>query len=523
MLKEYFVVVRDPADKEILRQELMADDGIDPVPPRPVELVDGMIFSDHNAIFLLSDEEAEKLRSDIRVIDVHLKPDEMGFRIRPFGTRTGIYNKAPTQMSTTHKNWALARCISATENFGLNNNTLTNYTFNLTGKGVDVIIVDTGVESNHPELAVNPDGTGGSRVVDYDWTQHGVITSAPTGGFLGDCDGHGTHTASVVAGNTCGWAPDARIYTLRTVPSTGGTERDITDDRILGLVDDLQAWQTIRLFHQSKSVDPQTGYKRPTVVNASYGYFNQYRSVTNISHRGTLYTTSTTTSLFGTIGVNAPNATFSEGLHGARVTALDTEVQSCIAAGVIVVGAAGNDGHKIDVPGGLDYDNYWIRSGSFLSYYHRGATPGSAPGVMCIGSISYSLAEHKINYSCTGPRITLFAPGAAIAGASEPNISSSMFVQDPRNTTYWLTKKSGTSEASPQVAGVAALLLELRPYITGTQVTSLIQGMSAKNMLDENFYIGQTGTYTNYGSLQNGPNYYLYMSINSPSPPITIS
>lgn len=514
MLREYFVVVERPEDKEIIRQELMADDGLDPVPPRSVEVVNEMIHSEHNAIFLLTDEEAEKLKSDIRILDVHLKPSEMGIGIRPFGTRTGNYNKDPSSMLNTHKNWGLARCISTTENFGASN-TLTSYTFNLTGKGVDIIIVDGGVEPNHPEFAVNADGTGGSRVIDYDWTQHGVITSVPTGGFLGDVDGHGTNVATIAAGNTCGWASEANIYSLRTVPSTGGIEYDITDGRVLGLVNDLEAWQTIRLFHQSKPVDPNTGFKRPTIVNASYGYFDRYRSVTDIYYRGVTYTTSTTTAIYGTIGVNNGN---SSGTHGFRFSALDVEVQSCIANGVIVCGASGNDFHKVDVPGGLDYDNFWVRSSSFLSYYHRGSSPSAVTGVICVGSISYSLPEHKINYSCTGPRVDIFAPGTIIAGGAESGGAS---VPDPRNGLYYLNKKSGTSMASPQVAGVVALLCELRPYITGTQVTKLLQDLSISNMLDEGFY-GGSG-YTNFGSMQGAPNSYLYMPFNSPNPPLTIS
>ena len=41
------------------------------------------------------------------------------------------------------------------------------------------------------------------------------------------------------------------------------------------------------------------------------------------------------------------------------VSYVDLAVDNAPAAGVIMVGAAGNFGHKIDVPGGLDYDNYW--------------------------------------------------------------------------------------------------------------------------------------------------------------------
>lgn len=512
MFKEYFVVVAEPRFKEELRQELMADDGIDPIPPRSVDCVNEMPASEFNSIFKLTDEEATKLRSDPRVLDVHLTAQEQGMKIGIHGTRTGNFNKTAGSMATTDKNWGLARCISATENFGAAS-TLNTYTFNLTGKGVDIIIVDSGVEPNHPEFAVNADGTGGSRVVNYDWTVHGAIPSAPTGGFLGDCDGHGSNCASIAAGNTCGWAPGAAIYSLRTVPSTGGVEYDITDGRVLGLVDDIQAWQSIRLFHLAKSVDPTTGYKRPTIVSASYGYFREYTNVSSITHRGVTYATGATSGIFGTIGSAQGN---SQNTHGARYTALETEIRSCIANGVIVVAAAGNDYHKIDVVGGLDYNNYWTNSTGSIFYYHRGGAPGSATGVICVGAISFSLPEHKYNFSNTGPRIDIFAPGGPIAGAGESGVSAN-YKQDPRNTTYWLTKKQGTSQATPQVAGVSALLLELRPWMTGTNFTNLIKGLAINNMLDETFY-GQTGTYTNFASVQGGPNNYLYMPYNDPDP-----
>ena len=102
-------------------------------------------------------------------------------------------------------------------------------------------------------------------------------------------------------------------------------------------------------------------------------------------------------------------------------------------------------------------------------------------------------------------------------------------VQDPRNTLYYLNKIGGTSQASPQVAGVAALLTQARPWMTATDVLNIITATSVKNLLSETFYWDydvqnhvttyaavSTGTYTNLSSLQGAINGYLYMPFNQP-------
>jgi subtilisin family serine protease len=102
-------------------------------------------------------------------------------------------------------------------------------------------------------------------------------------------------------------------------------------------------------------------------------------------------------------------------------------------------------------------------------------------------------------------------------------------VQDPRNTAYYLNKIGGTSQASPQVAGVAALLTQARPWMTATDVLNIITATSVKNLLSETFYWDydvqnhvttyaavSTGTYTNLSSLQGAGNRYLYMPFNQP-------
>ena len=517
-MNEYFVVVTDPQYKEEIHQELLAAHGTDPIPNRPVACEDEMPFSEYNGIFLLTDAEAEKLLTDPRISDVHLSPSAVGAIRKHFGTRTAQYDKSASTMTNVMKNWGLGRCISPVNNFGAGTSTST-YTYNLTGAGVDVIMMDTGVEPNHPEFAVNADGTGGSRVVDFDWTQLGAITSVPTGGFLGDCDGHGSNCASIAAGNTQGWASNAAIYSLRVVSSgIGATDYDITDGRQLGIVDEFQAWQSIRLFHLAKPIT-SAGYRRPTVVSCSYGYFTPYCTggpMTSITYRGTTHVTNTTTgyaNLYGTIG-GADN-TFG-GEHGYRYSAIDADVGSAIAAGVVVVGAAGNTVHKIDVPTGPDYNNYWTSSVYGPYYYHQGSSPAAANGVITVGAISHTLPEHKISYSCTGPRINVFSPGNLIMGAYSSSTYSFNSVQDPRNSLYWLNKLSGTSMACPQVTGVAALALELRPQYTATDVLNFISGTSAKNLLNETYY-GGSG-YTQYAGLQSASNNYLYMPFNLPNP-----
>ena len=56
-----------------------------------------------------------------------------------------------------------------------------------TGSGVKLAIVDTGINSSHSEFA-------GRTISGYDF-------STGTGGYSSDVDGHGTHVASIAAGN----------------------------------------------------------------------------------------------------------------------------------------------------------------------------------------------------------------------------------------------------------------------------------------------------------------------------------
>ena len=509
---KYYVVVDNPDAKEEVHSELQSEIGTSTVPMRPVNCEDSMPGSLHNGLFWLTEEEAEALKLDERVRDVHRIPEEEGIFPKRNGVRAGVFDKT-SSINASMRNWGLNRCINNYNNFGVAGSTSTNYTYNLDGTGVDIIIMDTGVSANHPELAVNADGSGGSRVVNHDWSQYGYL-STPTGGFLGDCSGHGTNVASIAAGNTCGWASGAAIYTMRM--TTDGSYLDITTGATLGLLNELQCWQTIRAFHLAKT-PTSTGYVRPTIVNCSFGYSTTYSSLASITYRGTTYTTATTNGAYGTIGVSQGGL----GDHGFRYAAEEADIQSCIAVGVIVVGSAGNNNHKIDVSTGTDYNNYWTSTGSTIRYYHRGSSPGSCPGVICVGAISTTIPEHKISFSSTGPRVDIFAPGYVIMGAySSGTYTATLLdtrgsVSDPSSGhNYYLDKISGTSQAGPQVAGMAALLVQARPWMTATNVLNFIKASALKGQLNENYYVGETGTYTNFASLQGAGNYFLYMPFN---------
>ena len=185
-----------------------------------------------------------------------------------------------------------------------------------------------------------------------------------------------------------------------------------------------------------------------------------------------------------------------------------TGVQTCALpisnAGVILVGAAGNAGHKCDVSGGLDYNNYWT-DGIDNYYYQRGMSPTMATGMISVGAEANSLTEEKAYYSESGPRVNLYAPGQMIMGAYANKSFVTAAVTDPRNSSYYLNKISGTSQACPQVTGLLACVLQARPTMTPAQALEFILNYAVSGDLV------QTGasSYSNTTDLQGGANLIL--------------
>ena len=86
------------------------------------------------------------------------------------------------------------------------------YSSNLTGVGVHIYMIDTGIDPTHREF-LNADGTG-VRVVSGEWSYDGTNNT-------NDCEGHGTATASLAGGRTLGTAPNATLHAIRACDCSG--------------------------------------------------------------------------------------------------------------------------------------------------------------------------------------------------------------------------------------------------------------------------------------------------------------
>jgi subtilisin family serine protease len=265
----------------------------------------------------------------------------------------------------------------------------------------------------------------------------------------------------------------------------------------------------IKGWHNNKPVDPALGYKRPTVVNMSWSYISTFSNINGGVYRGTSWTGTSIQPSYGMIGNGS-------GYYGVRVDSVEVDVAELLAAGVVLCGSAGNYYQTLDVPGGLDYDNYFNQTGVGQRYYMRGGSPSSSPGVICVGNVSTVAdnPEEKNGSSESGPRVDVWAPGTNIVSTTSNTNRFGATTAYPFNSNYKIMSISGTSMASPNVAGVAAQLLQVYPTATPAQIRQKIIDTSTANML---YTTGQSTDYSNSRSLHGGPNRYAYQAFNTAS------
>jgi len=199
-----------------------------------------------------------------------------------------------------------------------------------------------------------------------------------------DCHGHGTHVASTAVGDRFGLADDAVVVPVRVLDCGGGAT---TSGVVAGL-----DWI---LTHDADG--------RRGVVNLSLG--------------------------------------------GPTSPALDDAVADLVAAGFVVVVAAGNENQNA-----------------------CNVSPAREPSAITVAATNS--ADARPWFSNTGSCVDIFAPGVDIIAAG---IGS-----DDDTATY-----SGTSMASPHVAGAAAMILALDPSATPADVRATLVNESIDGIISD--------------------------------------
>ena len=303
-----------------------------------------------------------------------------------------------------------------------------------TGKNVIVAVLDSGTNTNHLDLK------------DHLWT--GYIDTNKDGtpdtyvngwNFISDNSnitddyGHGTHCAGIVCGDgtaivTTGIAPDASLMTVKTINRTGGGS-------VAQMLKGVQ-------FAVENGAD---------VLSMSLGFKN-----------------------------NQLTTTQKEEIRAA--------FDNVLAANVVVCAAAGNDGDTYGAPNNVDYPAAcpapWRNPDQTLE--------GGVSSVICVGA-------HDLNESSRGPSTWEgtsyndypYNEGASM-GLIRPDISAPGYIirstKYSQNDIYEL--KSGTSQATPCVAGVIALMLEKNSNLTPAQISQIIEETATSKPETKNNRVG---------------------------------
>ncbi len=254
------------------------------------------------------------------------------------------------------------------------------YNYETTSENVTAYIVDTGINYSHTDFS-------GRTSFGFD----------AFGGDGDDCDGHGTHVAGTVGGDTWGVAKNVDLVSIRVLDCSGSGSYS----GVIAGVD----WIT---------------------ANASGA------SVANMS------------------------------LGGGFSSALDTAVKNSVEAGITYAVAAGNSS--------ADACNY---------------SPASTAEAITVGSTTSS--DSRSSFSNYGSCVDIFAPGSGITSAWVGSNTATRTI-------------SGTSMASPHVAGAAALFLQNNATATPAEVYTALFDNSTKDIVTNSNTENNHIVYTIFGS-----------------------
>ncbi|KAI9592651.1 peptidase S8/S53 domain-containing protein [Syncephalis fuscata] len=229
-----------------------------------------------------------------------------------------------------------------------------------------------------------------------------------------DLDGHGTHVAGIVGGSNHGVAKKAKIHAVKVLNADG-----------VGFVSDV-----VRGLLYVARATPTSA--KSQVINKNAAANNKSAPLNTIRPRNV----PTTSSSAGPVKAAASNSirVANLSLHTGRSTFLNDAVTFAFNSGVVVVAASGNTASDA-----------------------CDTSPASSGHVISVGAVDR--ADRLASFSAFGRCVNILAPGVNIAST-------------------WKDKSvqilSGTSMASPFVAGAAALYLGEKQYNTPQEVVDEI-------------------------------------------------
>jgi serine protease AprX len=282
--------------------------------------------------------------------------------------------------------------------------------YGMTGKGVGVAVIDTGIAGDLPDFRVSQT-QGSSRVV------ASAVTN-PYAKNAGDSYGHGTHVAGIIGGN--------------------GTYRPASDPlygKYIGVAPDANLISV-------KASDEQGN---ATILDVIYGlqFVVDHKSDYNIR--------------VVNLSLESTQA------QSYKTDPLDAAAESAWFNGIVVVAAAGNRGASADAvsyaPGN---DPYVISVGAVDD---KGTNATSDDGYASWSSVGLTQDGYL--------KPDVSAPGAHIVSALAPKSQFTSLCPSCIVDGQYI-RAGGTSMAAPMVSGAVANLLQLRPQLRPDQVKGVL-------------------------------------------------